>query len=287
MIELKCRFETKDPDAVLSTLVDSCGFGATLEAKIEAKPEREEYWAKIYAKTDSEALLFKKKLIQIQTPIFTHFRMRSISSNQWALRWKKGLKNVRILNKLVIQPLWLKYKKRRGEKVIRLDPDMAFGTGHHATTQMCLEWLVQQAHDWKSICDVGCGSGILSIAAAKLGIQEILALDMDPEAILISQKNARLNRVAQKIKFIASPLQKIKSKKGYSAVLANLTALDIKKNWKELEQLTNQNLILAGIEESQVKEFLPWLQSHKNWKILEGKSIGEWHGWLLKKQFKV
>lgn len=281
LVQLICKIQTDQTDPLLENLTS-----LNLNAAIEEKPDQSKFLS-IYTENKSEALKVKSLLSESREHRFSNFRIVSLPFHNWATRWKKGLKVLRISKNLVISPTWINYKRQGREKVIRIDPEMAFGTGHHATTRMCLEWLEKLAPSSKSVCDVGCGSGILAISAAKFGIKKILALDIDPEAIKIARKNARLNAVLPKILFLTGPLKEQKIKSHYDIILANLTAQDIQKNWKDLKALVNTQkplLILAGIEKSQQLWFEPWLEKEKKWTIIDRKKESDWIGYMLERK---
>ncbi|RYM05302.1 50S ribosomal protein L11 methyltransferase [Sporolactobacillus sp. THM7-7] len=119
---------------------------------------------------------------------------------EWATAWKKYYKPVSVGNKLTITPTWIDYRpKDPEEKVIELDPGMAFGTGTHPTTMLCIEALEQYLHSGASVLDVGTGTGVLAISAAKLGAGRILAVDLDPVAVQSAKLNVKLNKVQESV----------------------------------------------------------------------------------------
>ena len=121
-----------------------------------------------------------------------------LPAQDWAESWKRFFHVMRASERVVIRPSWELYDPRPGEVVIVLDPGMSFGTGQHATTRACLVFLdrLAAADARRRVLDLGCGSGILAIAAAKLGFASVAALDNDPEAVAIARENGALNRVA-------------------------------------------------------------------------------------------
>jgi len=123
-------------------------------------------------------------------------RSRWLSEEDWAHVWKEFFPVLRVSPRLVICPTWRSYRPRQGEAVIRLDPGMAFGTGQHPTTLMCLRALEEFLRSGMDVLDLGTGSGILALAAAKLGAASVLALDIDPQAAAVARENVRLNRLA-------------------------------------------------------------------------------------------
>jgi ribosomal protein L11 methyltransferase len=181
-----------------------------------------------------------------------------VRREDWAESWKKYFKLIRIGSKLVIKPSWTKIKPKAGQAVVTLDPGLSFGTGQHATTHFCLAQIVKVnlkdrrgAKEKRSLIDVGCGSGILAIAAAKLGYGPVVAFDFDPVAVRVAQKNCRTNRVAKKVAVSRKDLTKIalNSREKFEVVCANLMApLLIAERDRILNRLApGGTLILAGI----------------------------------------
>lgn len=151
------------------------------------------------------------------------FQWHGIREEKWAESWKAHFKPIHATSRIVIRPPWEEYQGKKGEMIITIDPGMAFGTGTHPTTQMCLQALEELipvfAHP-PSVLDFGTGSGILAIAAEKLGADRILALDVDPVAIQCARKNAALNRLKDRIDFRISPARSLRQR--FGVVVANL-----------------------------------------------------------------
>lgn len=120
-----------------------------------------------------------------------------LATADWAEEWKKHFHVEQVSERLVIRPSWEPYVPREGERVITLDPGMCFGTGRHGTTRACLRFLdrLQRRFPAAAVLDMGCGSGILAIAAAALGFPRVTGLDNDPAAVGTARENAALNRV--------------------------------------------------------------------------------------------
>lgn len=120
-----------------------------------------------------------------------------INEDEWATSWKKYYHPVRITDRIVITPTWEDYTPESdSEIIIELDPGMAFGTGTHPTTVMCIEAIEKHLPKEAEVIDVGTGTGVLSIAAAKLGAKHVLGLDLDEMAVRIAKQNAKLNKVS-------------------------------------------------------------------------------------------
>lgn len=135
-----------------------------------------------------EALWHLGQLYPIPAP-----EVRELAEEDWAEAWKTGYGLQRIGERIVIVPSWETYTSHPEEIVIRMDPGMAFGTGTHPTTRMCLVELERRVERGMSVLDVGTGSGILAIAAARLGAAPVLALDIDPTAVEVARANASAN----------------------------------------------------------------------------------------------
>jgi len=124
-------------------------------------------------------------------------RVNPFENLDWLTKWKEHIKPIRISNRILIKPTWRKIAKKAGRIIIEIDPGMAFGTGSHASTIMCLKAADKLAHiiKGKNVLDVGTGSGILAITAAKLGARKVVAIDIDQEALRVARRNTRLNNV--------------------------------------------------------------------------------------------
>lgn len=125
-----------------------------------------------------------------------------VDDADWRDKWKEYFKPVKITDRLVVKPTWEEYTAENGELILQIDPGMAFGTGTHETTSLCLKLMEKYLGDQapqKKVLDVGCGSGILSIGAALLGCREILAIDIDQDAVQVSRENAALNHVQEAV----------------------------------------------------------------------------------------
>ncbi len=127
--------------------------------------------------------------------IHTLLRYTEMDEEDWANSWKIHFRPERITKKIVVRPTWYAYTPRSGDIVLDIDPGMAFGTGTHPTTSLCAEMLEHYIQGEEQVLDVGTGSGILAIAAAKLGAGFVLATDMDPVAVEVARANLELNHI--------------------------------------------------------------------------------------------
>jgi ribosomal protein L11 methyltransferase len=143
-------------------------------------------WLPDSAGVASQRRAVRRALASLQATL----RTRWLREEDWAEAWKAFFPVLRVSRRLVICPAWRSYRAQASEAVIRLDPGMAFGTGQHPTTLMCLRALEETG---VAVLDLGTGSGILALAAARLGAASVLALDSDPQAVTAARQNVRLN----------------------------------------------------------------------------------------------
>jgi ribosomal protein L11 methyltransferase len=153
-------------------------------------------------------------------------RIQLVRRENWAESWKRHFKPLEIGDTLLVKPSWIKRKPKRGQAVVVLDPGLSFGTGQHATTSFCLRELVhrRKAGARQFFLDIGTGSGILAIAAAKLGYAPVHAFDFDPESVRVARANAKANRVERKLSLARRDLTKLPetSVRRYDVICANL-----------------------------------------------------------------
>lgn len=199
-----------------------------------------------------------------------------LDNMDWANEWKKYFKVLKLGESIVIKPSWEEYEKNDGEIVIDIDPGMAFGTGTHASTAMCLKIMERQKIDGLDILDIGSGSGILSIAAAKLGAKSVTAIDIDPVCVKTTLENADLNNCSDII--IAKEADLTEGLDGkYDYALINIIAEVIVKLLDYLHNnlKTGSKLILSGIIEENIDMVIDKLNS-TGYRVLE---INRDSGW--------
>jgi ribosomal protein L11 methyltransferase len=168
----------------------------------------------------TEALWHLGRISPIPEPAF-----REVEEADWSAEWKKSYRPIRIGKSLVIVPSWMEWRAAEGDVVLRLDPGMAFGTGMHPTTQLCLEALEERVVPGRDVIDLGCGSGILAIAALHLGAGKASGWDVDPEAVRVTQENAVINGVESRLDVRLGSLQDLlREKQAASVVAANILA---------------------------------------------------------------
>jgi ribosomal protein L11 methyltransferase len=208
-------------------------------------------------------------------------KAQEIAREDWAESWKKHFKPIEIGNALLIKPSWSKRRVRKNQALVVLDPGLSFGTGQHATTSFCLEQIVgcRKKNLSQSFLDIGTGSGILAIAAAKLGYAPVEAFDFDPEAVRVSIENAEQNGVSNLVRPTQQDLTKLpkKAKTQFDLVCANLIYdLLIAESERILNRVKpDGNLVLAGILKTQFGKVKKHFQSF-GWKLAATRIEKEW-----------
>ncbi len=206
---------------------------------------------------------------------------RTVDGDDWIDVWKKHFRPIH-LGRIVVVPEWIEYAPEKEEKVVLLDSNMAFGTGEHETTSMCVE-LMQEYITPESVCiDVGCGSGILGISAIKLGAAKAYLTDIDMVAVESATHNAKLNGVDEKTVVAHSNLLENTEVQG-DIMMANITgevlkmlAPSIPKNLKK-----DGVLILSGIIESRL-EMVKTAYEEVGMQVIFERRKGEWFALVLK-----
>ncbi len=212
---------------------------------------------------------------------------RAVNEENWAESWKHYFKPVRVGSRFVIKPQWEEYDAGPGDVVLEIDPGQAFGVGTHASTALMLEnieWLWSR-RPWGSgepaVLDVGTGTGILGIAAARLGVRRLKAIDIDPDAVRTARANARLNGVSDKMTVSGERIEAESDK--YDVVLANIDKNTISVLAGDLARVTAPDqgvLVVSGILQEQQEETAAMLESEgmKKIRAITGSGAGDREG---------
>lgn len=178
--------------------------------------------------------------------------LTAVNAEDWSSSWKVHFKPLRVGKRLLIVPTWEDATPLPGDLVIRIDPGMAFGTGGHETTRLCLELLESVMESGPlltvpSLLDLGTGSGILAMAASLLGAGRILALDIDPDAVKVARENLELNDLSDNIECGTAPLESLDER--FDIILANILAEELVRLASHLAERLQPGgaLILSGI----------------------------------------
>jgi len=212
-----------------------------------------------------QALWHLGQILPLPAPAY-----RPVAERDWAESWKANFQPISLGRRLMVIPAWLDPALDPGDIAIRLDPGMAFGTGTHPTTQLCLEAIERHLRPGQRLLDLGTGSGILAIAAAKLGAGAVLALDIDDEAVRVAGENTRANGVGEQVRVAAGSLAEVLAGKfgpewqASPLVVANILARVIVKLMGEgLEETVAPGglLVVSGILDSQAYEVIAALKA--------------------------
>lgn len=190
----------------------------------------------------------------------SRFWTTRLDDKDWSREWMAHYKPVKCEGNLWIVPEWLDAPDPTATNLI-LDPGLAFGTGYHATTRLCLDWLSAQNLKDKVVIDYGCGSGVLGVAALLLGAKEVLAVDIDPQAILATRQNAALNNVSDRLKvFLPEEFSEYQSAHDLTAdtITANILAKPLIEFAPLFSTLLKDggSIVLAGLIENQTQSVI-------------------------------
>lgn len=245
----------------------------TVRAYLSNDDEVEEKRQKI-----AEALWHLGQIWPIPEPEY-----KSIPDQDWTARWKESIPILHLGQRIVIKPSWRSYQPADGEVILEMDPGMAFGTGLHPTTQLCIEALEAVVQPELELLDLGTGTGILALAAAKLGVQNITAVDNDAEAVTVARRNARNNHVAEGIHLIHGSLEDAEGP--YDLILANIlapTIISMTEKGLERHLRSGGRLIASGILQEQAQEVSDVLETY-GLAVTEVRQKDDWIALVAKK----
>lgn len=207
---------------------------------------------------------------------------RVVDGDDWIEIWRKHYKPMKF-GSVVVCPAWIEYEPADGEKKVLIDSNMAFGTGEHETTSMVIELMQEYISQFKTVIDVGTGSGILGISAAKLGAESVYMTDIDPVAVKTAEHNCVMNGVADKCEVCLNDLLSEKQIKG-ELLLANITAdvLLILSDTVTENVEKNGVMVMSGILKNRAEEVLDRYAS-LGFELEKRKDKGEWTALAMRK----
>jgi ribosomal protein L11 methyltransferase len=234
--ELTTRVPIDQSEVAAEVLREVTGSGVVIEHAFSQpdldygpQPSAEPCAVRAYIPADGDrgGLILDAREALSRAGILAEIDVQMVADEDWAEAWKEHFHVERYGQRLVVVPSWRTHEPQPGDVVLTLDPGMAFGTGQHETTRMCLEALEHAVSAGCSILDVGCGSGILAIAAAKLGATRVAAVDVDPICVEVARSNAAINSV--NLSVACGSLgpdwpEEIGSSLGFDVVVANIIA---------------------------------------------------------------
>lgn len=229
-----------------------------------------------------EELLLEYPLFVLKDPVVS-----TVFTEDWSSSWKAHFKPLRVGRRLLISPTWEEAKGGPDDIVLRIDPGMAFGTGGHETTRLCLE-LLERIMDAlpiltvPAVLDLGTGSGILAMAAVKLGAGHVLALDIDPDAVEVARNNIAVNGLEENIQLGTTPLEAVDGI--FDIILANILAEELVRLAPDIAKrlTTGGRVILSGIL-AEKEAFVRNGFKNKSLEYQETLRDGEWIALLYKK----
>ena len=210
------------------------------------------------------------------------YEWRMVDDEDWKYEWKKYYKPFDVGSKLYVRPYWETPKDTKRHEIV-LDPGMAFGNGTHETTFMCMELIEAHLKPNDSVYDVGCGTGILAVAAVKLGAGETVALDRDAIAVDVARKNIELNGLQERIEIAEGDLLSGHTRQA-DMIIANIIA-DVIINFAHdaYEKLNNGGVFISsGIINSRAEETAEAI-ARAGFEIIDQKHMGEWHAFAAVK----
>ena len=238
-----------------------------------------------YAEKRRKAILnaLEEKFFQREDIIYT-VDFYDYEEEDYQNSWKKYFYTQKISNRFVVKPTWRDYEPLEDELVIEIDPGRAFGTGTHPTTSLCIKLMEENISAQDRVIDVGTGSGILMVAAEKLGAKEIIGTDIDPMAIEVAKENLELNKVSlEKAKAYAGDLISVVKEDKFDVVVANILADVLLILLKDISKVVRKDglVIFSGIIEDKLEEMKKEIES-QGLEILEVKADKEWRAILIK-----
>lgn len=278
MASLQFILETTREDAELveDCLIDAGALAITLQDAedhplFEPKPDSTPLWpttivtALFEAQCDLEAV--KKSLKNdLSTEVFNTLRIEPLEDKNWVQMSLDQFKPMQFGEHLFIYPTWIPAPENSNAVIVRLDPGLAFGTGTHPTTALCLEWLDQHPPQDLRVVDYGCGSGILTLAALKLGARHVFAVDYDPQALTSTMNNAKTNHLTESQCTLAAP-ETLSMPDKADLILANILAdpiIALMPTFAELLKCHGQ-IVLSGLLQHQtdavIAHMSPWFQN--------------------------
>jgi ribosomal protein L11 methyltransferase len=297
-LELSSVSEPEAADAV-AEVFGRWGRGVAIDQPVMDAPDGDGGWidpsrnvvVKTYIPVDEEAEE-KRRLLEEAAWHLGRLRhveplqTRVIAEEDWANAWKRFFFPHRVGKRLVIVPSWRRRARGPDDLVIRLDPGMAFGTGLHPTTRMTLALLEEHVRPGDHVLDFGCGSVILSIAAARLGAERVEALDVDAIAVEVARENARRNKVVRKIGIRRATVEPGVPVPGapFDVVAANISAFVLKNAANGLYDAvkTGAPAILSGILVSGADDVRATYEA-AGWHYVETRTEGDWIAMVVRR----
>ena len=239
----------------------------------------------IYAERRKQAILkrFEETFAEREDIVYT-IDFYDFEEEDYQNSWKKYFYTQKISERFVVKPTWREYEPQEDELVIEIDPGRAFGTGTHPTTSLCIKLMEENIKEGNTVIDVGTGSGILMVAAEKLGAGKIVGTDIDPMAVEVTEENLLLNKVdMEKAKAYAGDLVTVVQNEKFDVVVANILADVLLILLKDISRVVKKDglVIFSGIIEDKLEEMKRAVEE-VGLEILEVKADKEWRAMLMR-----
>ena len=265
-LEIAVEVAGIDAEAIAETFREHCPGGVAIEPSV--RPQGDGYvvdgdapaLVKGYLPPGADSVRLRRSLrialrfAPLESPPRWR-RPRRLREEDWRDSWKRYFRPQRIGRRLLIKPSWATYKVKAADTVIEIDPGMAFGTGQHPTTAMCLRALEDRLRAGDAVLDLGTGSGILAIAAARLGAGRVLALDVDPQAVKAARENAARNGVRDTVEVREGARPEGARGERFDLIVANISGVTIERLAAPFADALRGNgtLIVSGFLEDAVE----------------------------------
>ncbi|MFR3298871.1 MAG: 50S ribosomal protein L11 methyltransferase [Fusobacterium sp.] len=239
----------------------------------------------IYAERRKQAIVkrFEETFAEREDIVYT-IDFYDFEEEDYQNSWKKYFYTQKISERFVVKPTWREYEPQEDELVIEIDPGRAFGTGTHPTTSLCIKLMEENIKEENTVIDVGTGSGILMVAAEKLGAGKIVGTDIDPMAVEVAEENLLLNKVdMEKAKAYAGDLVTVVQDEKFDVVVANILADVLLILLKDISRVVKKDglVIFSGIIEDKLEEMKRAVEE-VGLEILEVKADKEWRAMLMR-----
>ena len=280
-----------DPKDILMQEKDECAWDYVDEALLQSKdPDVVEIFCYL---SEEDYYLQRIEEIKSRLAMIAQFipigegtvTLQKVKEEEWANAWKQYYKPFRAAKQIVIEPTWEKATfVQEGDQVIKLDPGMAFGTGTHETTSLCIQSLEQYVTPNDTILDIGCGSGILGIVAGKLGAKKVIGVDIDPNAIKVAKENVQINQVDEIVEIRQGDLLEVVEEKT-DCIVANIIADVIIKLVESVPQVLRPKgfFIASGIIMERLEEVKQAIEK-SSFDLVEVLTKGDWAAVVARKK---
>ena len=294
--KISVKTTEENADIAASVLMDAGAGGVEMQGGSMPRAASDEYAlpeaetdtvtvSAYYGEAGADALVetLRARLCDMFPDAPPELSVETVPDTDWNENFRRNFKAFRAAGRFVIRPSWEEYQAEAGDIVLQIDPGMAFGTGDHESTRLCLKLLQKYMQPGSRVLDVGTGSGILGIAAMKLGASSVLALDYDPVSVRVAAENAAANGVVMETR--QSDLLNSADGGPYDVILANIVADILIRLNRDVSPYLRQGgvYILGGIIEERLEEVTVSL-SQSGMDVVETLAMNDWRAVAARKR---